>query len=80
MFPICFVSPLFLGIESKKCVTSYSTGTMAQWPIGENFYNHLEVSSITPAFVFVFVFEKGMFPLLKICVNGSRYRSPEGSL
>ena len=45
--PHFFVSPL-LGIESQKCVTSYSTGTVAQWP-SRNFYNPLRVSSNPPA-------------------------------
>ena len=67
----CFPSVRY---RKSKVVTSYSTGTMAQWP-GGNFYNHLD-----PLLVYFFVFEKEMFPFLKTRVNGARYRSPEGSL
>ena len=37
-------------------------------------------SRFIPPKAFSFVFEKGMFALLKIRVNGARYRSLEGSL
>ena len=70
-FPLCYV---------QKVKNALQHVVLAPWrnvPVG-TFYNPLEVSSSPPA-IFLFL-EKKMFALLKICVNGARYRSPEGSL
>ena len=82
MFPFLCLS--FHSVRHRKlcqkCVAACITGTVAYCSgrVG-TFYNPLELSLSPPAF-FVFVFEKGMFALLKTCVNGARCRLPEGSL